>query len=496
MAFQLGSVNAKIEADVGGFKKAMSEAEGSVDSLKKKFSRFGDSMKKIGKKWTLFATTPIVGAGVAALKAAADFEQLEVAFETMLGSGEKAQQLLKDLEVFAKGTPFEFTTLTDSTKRLLAYGTAAEDVIPTVEMLGNISSGIGMDKLPQLTLAFGQVQAATKLTGAELRQFSEAGVPLLGTLADNFNVTAAEMIEMISAGEVGFEDVKTALMSMTEEGGKFHNLMQEQSQTTAGQFSNLKDELGFLARDIGTILIPIAVELIQKLRDLVSWFNGLSEEQKKTILVIVGIVAAIGPLLLILGTLVSGVSAVISILGVVGSVIGFIIASPIALLVAAIVALFLAWKTNFLGIQDQVKALWELIKIKFNEGVDFLKKIGHVIIDVITAPFRNAWETVKGIVNGIKDALDFTKRHSPSVVDIVKKGVNEVNKALGGLTYDMNVTPQLAAASVSNSATGPQITNVRIDMNGAIISDEFGAERMGELVGDSIIRKLQANVRF
>jgi len=127
------------------------------------------------------------------VKAGADFEQTQVAFATMIGSAEKANALLKEMASFASRTPFQLADLEKATKSLLAYGVAVDDVIPTLTTLGDIAAGVGMDKLPQLILAFGQVKAATKLTGAELRQFTEAGVPLLEALVNQFNKTGKAM---------------------------------------------------------------------------------------------------------------------------------------------------------------------------------------------------------------------------------------------------------------------------------------------------------------
>lgn len=258
--------------------------------------------------------------GKDALNTAVAYEQNSIAFKSMIGNAEEAKTLLKDISKFARQTPFELPEVQEGAKRLLAYNVAAQDIIPTFQMLGDIASGVGKDKLPQLILAFGQVKAATKLTGAELRQFSEAGVPLLQALIDQANksggalvkmggmskeasskikslsastaqasfdlkyfeqnggatekqmeklrakiekneaqiksfgnvgteyytrvkVTAAQMIDKISDGEVTFDQVKTALQGMTEEGGKFNNLMAVQAASLGGIWSNLSDSV-------------------------------------------------------------------------------------------------------------------------------------------------------------------------------------------------------------------------------------------------------------
>jgi tape measure domain-containing protein len=184
---------------------------------------------------------------------ASDMQQNKVAFDTMLGSTEKASRSLRELSDFAKSTPFTFPQVVEASRRLLAYNVEAKDLIPTLKNLGDISAGIGTDKLPQLILAFGQVKAAGHLTGMELRQFSEAGVPLLDILAKQAHVTAGAMSEMITDKAVGFDDVQKALESMTDKGGKFFNLMNKQSKTFSGITSNMSDQLTRIALNIAGI---------------------------------------------------------------------------------------------------------------------------------------------------------------------------------------------------------------------------------------------------
>lgn len=214
------------------------------------------------------ATAAIAATGVAltslavsSIKAAADFEQTQIAFETMLGSEEAGLDMLKQISDFAKKTPFTIGEVEEQTKKLLAYGIASEEVMGDIKTLGDIAAGVGTEKLPQLTLAFGQVATAGKLRGQEVRQFTEAGVPLLQALADTMGKTTTEIQEMTSAGEIGFEDVRKAMESLTTEGGRFEDLMAKQATTVQGKFSNLQDTFILIKRDLGTAFIPAISEL-------------------------------------------------------------------------------------------------------------------------------------------------------------------------------------------------------------------------------------------
>lgn len=191
--------------------------------------------------------------GKAIIDVASSMEQAKVAFTTFLGSSTAASKSLKQLSDFAKVTPFTFPTITDAAKRLLAYGVAADDLIPTLKNLGDISAGVGTDKLPQLILAFGQVKAKTTLAGTELRQFTETGIPLIGALAKQLGVAESSIADMASEGKISFGDVQKALQSMTSQGGKFFNLMDKQSQTFSGRMSNISDQLVRVALNIAGI---------------------------------------------------------------------------------------------------------------------------------------------------------------------------------------------------------------------------------------------------
>lgn len=223
------------------------------DNASKVLKGFGDTASKVTKNYSADLKAAGVMAGsllvsltalaTGAVKVASSFEQNRIAFETMLGSAEMAKDMMTKLAKFTLETPFEMTQVVQGAKSLMAYGIEAEKIIPTFKTLGDIAAGVGMDKLPNLVLAFGQVKAATRLTGMELRQFTEAGVPLLDILSQQLGKTVAEVKDMVSAGTVGFSDVEQALTSLTAEGGKFNDLMLKQSTTMAGLISNIKDRI-------------------------------------------------------------------------------------------------------------------------------------------------------------------------------------------------------------------------------------------------------------
>lgn len=209
---------------------------------------------------------------------ASEMEQAMIAFETMLGSARKARKLVNEVIKLAAQTPFEQAELIDYTKRLLAMGIEAKKVIPTITALGDISAGVGKEKLPQIVLAFGQVAAKTKLAGDELKQFTEAGVPLVAQLAEQLGVSEAKIFKIVKAGKIGFKDVEKALFSLTTEGGKFAGLMGKQAQTTEGLLSTLKDNVNIALASFGE---GFNIAFKEILRSSTAFTNGLDTQKLK-----------------------------------------------------------------------------------------------------------------------------------------------------------------------------------------------------------------------
>lgn len=179
-----------------------------------------------------------------------EFQKTEIAFATMLGSQEKAQNLMAEMVDLAAKTPFGLQEISEGAKQLLAFQIPAEEVVDTLTRMGNIAAGLGVP-LSQIQLVFGQVRAKGKLMGDDLRQFTETGIPIVGELAKKLNTTTSEIYNMVSAGKIGFNDVKEVLFNMTNEGGLFFNLMEKQSASLSGQIERLKDALDQMFNKIG-----------------------------------------------------------------------------------------------------------------------------------------------------------------------------------------------------------------------------------------------------
>ena len=179
-----------------------------------------------------------------------EFQQLEVAFATMLQSKEKADALMSQMVELAAKTPLNLQGVASGARQLLAYGFAAEDVTNTLTRLGNVAAGLGLN-LQDLTWLYGTTAVQGRLYTRDVIQFQSRGIDLSGELATQLGKTRAEISQMVTEGKIGFPEVQKAIESMTNEGGKFHDLMQEQSKTITGLISNLGDALDMMFNDLG-----------------------------------------------------------------------------------------------------------------------------------------------------------------------------------------------------------------------------------------------------
>lgn len=215
-----------------------------------------------------------------------EFQQLEIAFTTMLGSKEKSDRLMSELVNTAAKTPFTLTDIAQGAKQLLAYQVAAEDVNGTIIRLGNIAAGVSVP-LDRLILVYGQVKAKGRLMGDDLRQFTEAGIPIISELAKSMGVADSEISKMVENGKVGFPEVQKVIEGLTNAGGMFYNLMEKQSQTITGQISNLSDAFDRMLNSIGESNEGIIYSGISGLSALVENYETVGK-------VLMGLIAVYG----------------------------------------------------------------------------------------------------------------------------------------------------------------------------------------------------------
>lgn len=209
-----------------------------------------------------------------------EFEKQKVALETLLQSREQANKLFNDIQSLAVKSPFQFKELISFTKQLAAYQVPTDELYDTNKRLADLSAGLGVE-MSRLILAYGQVRSASVLRGQELRQFTEAGIPLVQALADKFSelegriVSTGEVFQRISTRDVPFQMVKDILWEMTDAGGAFYRMQEKQAETLAGKVSNLKDAYEIMLNQLGTQSQGVLNGTIGMLYNIINGYEGI-----------------------------------------------------------------------------------------------------------------------------------------------------------------------------------------------------------------------------
>lgn len=276
----MSGLNFNITANNSDFKRKLQEVDAGVSRTTKAIEASGQSVESYFRKMTAGAAALAAGFSARELvsnivRTRGEMQQLEVAFTTMLQSGERASALLADAVEFAAKTPFDLQGVAGGIRQLLAYGTAAEEAIGTVEMLGNVSAGLSVP-LNDMIYLYGTLRAQGRAFTVDIRQFAGRGVPIYEELAKVLGVTRQELTGLISEGKVGFPEVEQAFRNMTSEGGMFYNLMREQSKTITGQISNLQDGISQMFNSIGQQSEGVITSAISGLSWMVEHYRELA----------------------------------------------------------------------------------------------------------------------------------------------------------------------------------------------------------------------------
>ena len=236
----LDRVNKKMDA----LKGSTAEAKKGLSGLENMSNRVRQSLMGLGMAFSMKGLVSEVA------NVRGQFQQLEVAFNTMLGSADKADALMAQLVRTAAITPFDLESVAQGAKQLLAYGLKAENVNETLTRLGDIASGLSMP-LNDLVYLYGTTMNQGRLYTEDLNQFTGRGIPMIQELAKVFGVAESKVKELVEAGKVGFPEVQKVIENLTGEGSKFGSMMEEQSKSITGQISNIEDAIASMFNDKG-----------------------------------------------------------------------------------------------------------------------------------------------------------------------------------------------------------------------------------------------------
>lgn len=356
-------------------------------------NKIDNALRKVGTAMAgVFAVAKLKEYVTEVAKVRGEFQQLEIAFNTMLGSKVQADALMSQLIKTAATTPFNMGDIANSAKQLLAYGVEAEKVNETLIRLGDIAAGLSIP-INDLAYLYGTTMVQGRMYTQDLNQFLGRGIPLTAELAKQFGVTESKVKTLVTEGKVGFPEVEKAIISLTSEGGKFGGLMEAQSKSITGQLSNLEDAIEQMFNEIGKSSEGVISDSIGIVASLVENWRTVGS-------VIMSVIAAYGTYKAAVFT----VAAAHKLMAIWGNVQAFIsLTGSIRSAKDAMLLFNMAVKANPLGLILSVVAAATTAFLAFGSSAssasEMSKKFGETAANTITR-INSLTTTLKGLTEG------------------------------------------------------------------------------------------------
>lgn len=467
----------KLQANEGNVLSVARQASQQLDEISRKatstgarlreafsFDNFKGSLMSLPGMQFLMNPYTMISAGVGAISAiGAQAEQTSVAFTTLVGSEEKAAGILKEINEFAANTPYGNLDLTDNAKTMLNFGVQADKVNGYLRQLGDIAAG-DKNKLGSLSLVFGQVASAGKMSGQDLLQFINAGFNPLKELEKMTGKTYAELQDMMSKGQIGFDAVAAAINHATSAGGAFEGMSDKLSQTVSGKFSTLMGNVQQAAvemfeqikpivndiMDLFLAIVPPIANVIKGIFSVIAGVIGFIVKWKTELGLLAGVVA-VGTIAFNLHTI--AIWALVGVVRVVTAVtkawegVQWLLnvalnANPIGIVITVIAALVAAvvycWN-KFAGFRAFILTMWATIKgfgniikeyliDRFKTFLSGIGKVGQALAKLFNGDFKGAWSSA---VEGVKDITGISS---------AEKAFKSTKQLAGGVAaeYDKN----------------------------------------------------------
>lgn len=255
----------RIYADDSALRKTLGGIDGQLKMAANRYAGIGAGAG--------VAAAGIAALGLGVISVAANAERSAVSMEVMLGSAARASAMISAINQMSVQSPFGSAEFTQGAQVLLNFGVTAEQVLPTLSMIGDVAAG-DAEKLSRLTLAFGQMNAAGRLMGQDLLQMINAGFNPLQEISRRTGESMMDLRKRMEAGGITSQEVADAFKAATSEGGRFAGMTQRISKTTIGTWMSIKDEAMLLAKEIGDNLLPSVSAALGVVRALVGMFKG------------------------------------------------------------------------------------------------------------------------------------------------------------------------------------------------------------------------------
>ena len=389
--------------------REISETEQNLKSLKKEYSDFGsvakqqltevgNQMKEVGGKITdtgkdlsMKLTAPIVALGTVGINYNAQMEQYRTMFTTLTGSAEEADRVIQQLQADAQKSPFDSASLIQANQYLISAGVSADEARTMINSLGDAVSatGGGSAELERMAQNLQQIKNVGKASSQDIKQFANAGINIYGLLAES----TGKSIEQVKEMDVTYEELTKAFQMASSEGGKYYGAMEAQGQTLNGSLSATKESIQMLLGSIMESAMPVIVQVLQKVQEVINYLMNLDDGTKRIILIVGGLIAVLGPALMIIGTIISTIGTLITWIGALFSPIGLIVGA-IAGVIAIGVALYKNWDTikqKGSELLSNISNTFERIKSAISDKINSAKEAVHNAIERIKSFFKFEW---------------------------------------------------------------------------------------------------------
>jgi len=473
------------------------------DTLTPAFKQLQDDVTDAAKtiaKLGAVAFTALGAAVTGAVMAASKFEDVGVQFEILTGSVDRATSALSQLKEFSARTPFQFPDIAQAGKQLLGFGFQVEQLTPMLQNIGDVAAASGRP-IQEMSLIFGQVAAAGKLTGERLLQFQERAIPIGPALAKTLGVAETSIRELVATGKVDFPIFQEAFQSMSNQGGFAFGGLARLSETLSGKISTLKDNFTLTAAKIGDKFLPVVKLVVSSMINLIEEVGrskGLFDFISRSLAYVIDLFPE---LIRALDNAIKGFKILGEVINIIGSSIVTALLGPFALLEVSINALI--EKVPFLGekigkISLGMETLFEASKNSAAKSVEEIQKIidddsmlGKLAskVERAVAPVSQSLRDSvsqsvdKGIVKGIKAASVKAKSQDFSLLGSLKNFEEFIKKAFKNANFveafDLGKMGPMFAQGLANGAEGAKSVVKGVMVAGATAM--FGP--LGQAVG-------------
>lgn len=446
-------VVALLDLDAKGFSAGAATAGGKMDMLSSKMKSVGAGMTKFGGAMTLGLTLPIVAFGASSVKSFMDAESAVADLEAVLKStGNVAGVTLEELTAHAsalqKITKFSDEAVMSAQGMLLTFTNIGKDIFPdaTVAAL-NMAEKFGMDA------------SQASITLGKALNDPIAGVGALRRIGVMLTDQQEEAVKQFMA--VG--DIASAqAIIMKELGVEIGGVAEAMGDTTAGKMEQLKNQFDDMKETVGAALLPVLIRLMEAITPLIERFTSASPQMQKTVLIFLAIAAAIGPVISVVGGLITGLGAIIPVVTAIAAVLSGPVLLVIGLVIGAIALLYLAWTNNFFGIRETATTVWEAIKLVFaafkaamsgdwTKFGELLRQAWDLVWALIEKRIAGAWTFIKqaaqNIVNGVRAAF---------TIDWSNLGRNIIDGIINGLRNGISAVIDMARSVAAAAADAIQ----------------------------------------